>query len=95
MRVGKNVEHFKAAATAADAKGMDPVLKYCAVGRQLGYAIYLSLDIGVFVCAKTRDSHKLATCLKAFANLNFSLIKRAYDPRLVRSGYKGKLIGHG
>ena len=49
MRVGKNVEHFKAAAVAADAKGMDPVLKYCAVGRQLGYAVYLSLDIGVFV----------------------------------------------
>ena len=49
MRVGKNVEHFKAAAVAADAKGMDPVLKYCAVGRQLGYAMYLSLDIGVFV----------------------------------------------
>ena len=49
MRVGKNVEHFKAAAIAADAKGMDPVLKYCAAGRQLGYAVYLSLDIGVFV----------------------------------------------
>ncbi|KAI9800952.1 MAG: Peroxisomal membrane protein PMP27 [Piccolia ochrophora] len=44
MRVGKNVEHFKAAATAADAKGTDPVLRYCAVGRQLGYAVYLSLD---------------------------------------------------
>ncbi|MCJ1328579.1 Peroxisomal membrane protein PMP27 [Thelotrema lepadinum] len=49
MRVGKNVEHFKAAAVAADAKGMDPVLKYCAVGRQLGYAMYLSLDVGVFL----------------------------------------------
>jgi len=34
MRVGKNVEHFKAAAVAADSKGTDPVLKYCAVGRQ-------------------------------------------------------------
>jgi len=44
MRVGKNVEHFKAAAVAADAKGMDPVLKYCAVGRQLGYGGYLTFD---------------------------------------------------
>jgi len=44
LRFGKFVEHFKAAAVAADAKGMDPVLRYCAVGRQLGYAGYLSLD---------------------------------------------------
>jgi len=44
MRLGKFVEHFKAAAQAADAKGMDPLLRYCAVGRQLGYAGYLTLD---------------------------------------------------
>ncbi|KAI8223787.1 Peroxisomal membrane protein PMP30A [Colletotrichum sp. SAR 10_99] len=44
MRVGKNVEHFKAAAIASDAKTMDPVLRYAAVGRQLGYAGYLTFD---------------------------------------------------
>lgn len=46
MRVGKNVEHLKAAAAAADSKAgaLDPVLKYAAVGRQLGYAGYLTLD---------------------------------------------------
>jgi hypothetical protein len=44
MRFGKNVEHFRAAAAAADAKTMDPVLRYAAVGRQLGYAGYLSFD---------------------------------------------------
>jgi len=44
LRIGKNVEHFKAAAVAADSKNMDPILKFCAVGRQLGYAMYLSLD---------------------------------------------------
>lgn len=44
LRLGKNVEHFKAAAVAADNKSLDPVLKYCAIGRQLGYATYLSLD---------------------------------------------------
>lgn len=32
-----------------DSKGMDPVLRYCAVGRQLGYAVYLSLDIVAYV----------------------------------------------
>ena len=51
LRLGKNVEHFKAAAIAADSKNMDPVLKYCAVGRQLGYAMYLSLDAVTYVSA--------------------------------------------
>lgn len=44
MRFGKNVEHIKAAAVAADAKSLDPVLRYTAVGRQLGYAGYLTFD---------------------------------------------------
>jgi peroxin-11B len=50
LRVGKFVEHFKAAAQASDAKGMDPVLKYCAVGRQLGYAGYMVCDNLTVVC---------------------------------------------
>ncbi|KAH8590587.1 peroxisomal biogenesis factor 11 [Bisporella sp. PMI_857] len=49
MRLGKNIEHFKAASIAADNKSLDPVLKYCAVGRQLGYAGYLSLDALTFL----------------------------------------------
>ncbi|KAL7275119.1 Peroxisomal membrane protein PMP27 [Rhizina undulata] len=60
MRLGKNIEHFKAAAQelgfglglwtkdqciqAKDNKSLDPVLRYCAVGRQLGYAGYLTFD---------------------------------------------------
>lgn len=44
MRVGKFVEHFKAAAVASDAKTMDPVLRFTAVGRQLGYALYMLCD---------------------------------------------------
>ncbi|KAI1454411.1 peroxisomal biogenesis factor 11 [Annulohypoxylon moriforme] len=46
LRVGKNVEHFKAAASAADNKAAvpDAVLRYAAVGRQLGYAGYLTFD---------------------------------------------------
>jgi peroxin-11B len=44
MRLGKFVEHLKAAAVATDAKNMDPVLRACAVGRQLGYAAYMTFD---------------------------------------------------
>ncbi|KAF2097715.1 peroxisomal biogenesis factor 11 [Rhizodiscina lignyota] len=44
LRFGKVVEHVKAAAIAADAKGGDEVLRVCAVGRQLGYAGYMFLD---------------------------------------------------
>jgi len=51
MRVGKNVEHFKAAAIAADSKTLDPVVKYCAVGRQLGYAGYLTFDAVTYLDA--------------------------------------------
>ncbi|ROW03202.1 hypothetical protein VSDG_01421 [Cytospora chrysosperma] len=53
MRVGKNVEHLKAAAAAADAKAgtVDPVLRYTAVGRQLGYAGYLTLDMATVLDA--------------------------------------------
>ncbi|KAK4100521.1 peroxisomal biogenesis factor 11 [Parathielavia hyrcaniae] len=51
LRAGKNVEHLKAAAVAADAKTMDPVLRYTAVGRQLGYAGYLTMDMATLLDA--------------------------------------------
>lgn len=53
LRVGKNIEHLKAAAAAADAKAgaIDPVLKYAAVGRQIGYAGYLTLDMATVLDA--------------------------------------------
>jgi len=67
MRVGKNVEHIKAAAVAADSKNLDPVIKYCAVGRQLGYAGYLTLDsvtyldsAGIRKSARTKEWAKQA-----------------------------------
>lgn len=45
MRIGKFAEHLKAAAIAADNKApVDPVLRYLAIGRQLGYAGYLTFD---------------------------------------------------
>lgn len=51
LRAGKNIEHFKAAAAASDAKATDPVLRYTAVGRQLGYAGYLTLDLATLLDA--------------------------------------------
>nr|OQO18323.1 hypothetical protein B0A51_10881 [Rachicladosporium sp. CCFEE 5018]OQO18485.1 hypothetical protein B0A51_10461 [Rachicladosporium sp. CCFEE 5018]OQO27812.1 hypothetical protein B0A51_04625 [Rachicladosporium sp. CCFEE 5018] len=44
MRLTKFVEHFKAAAVASDSQTSDPVVKYLAVGRQLGYAFYMLFD---------------------------------------------------
>lgn len=46
MRIGKFVEHFRAAATAYDARSatIDPVARFLTVGRQLGYAGYMSAD---------------------------------------------------
>ena len=49
LSVGKNVEHLKAAATTANNKNMDPVLRYCVVGRQLSFALYMTLDIITYV----------------------------------------------
>ena len=53
MRVGKFVEHFRAAAVASDAKSMDPVLRFTAVGRQLGYAFYMLCDNACVVSPRT------------------------------------------
>lgn len=44
LRVGKNVEHLKAAVVAADTKSLDGFLRYAAIGRQVGYAGYLTFD---------------------------------------------------
>lgn len=51
MRLGKFIEHLRAAATASDSAGLDPVLKFCSVGRQLGYAGYLSADAVTYLDA--------------------------------------------
>jgi peroxin-11B len=44
MRLGKFVEHFRAAANAYDAKTLDPVIRFCTTGRQLGYGAYMLTD---------------------------------------------------
>lgn len=84
MRLGKFIEHFKAAAVAADRKDLDPVLKYTAVGRQLGYATYLTFDAAGFLDAagirKSANAKALGDkAQKAwFAGLSFSVISGLY-----------------
>lgn len=51
LRLGKFVEHFKAAAIASDKKDIDPVIKFLAVARQMGYAGYLTFDNAVILDA--------------------------------------------
>lgn len=47
MRVGKPLEHAQAAVKTLEIS--DPVLKYTALGRQLGYAGYLVNDMLIWV----------------------------------------------
>lgn len=60
MRIGKFLEHLKAAAVAFDNKNpVDPVLRYLAIGRQLGYASYMTLD--TITVVDTIGARKLAS----------------------------------
>lgn len=84
MRFGKNIEHVKAAAVAADAKSMDPVLRYTAVGRQLGYAGYLTLDAVILPDALGIRKSPSAKKLQEYAfkcwtvGLVFSAVAQSY-----------------
>ncbi|EFQ33480.1 peroxisomal biogenesis factor 11 [Colletotrichum graminicola] len=84
MRFGKNIEHFKAAAVASDAKTTDPVLRYAAVGRQLGYAGYLTFDAATVLDAagikKWEGAKKLQKEAFRFwaIGLIFSVIAQTY-----------------
>ncbi|OBT81566.1 hypothetical protein VE02_10077 [Pseudogymnoascus sp. 03VT05] len=49
LRLGKNIEHFKAAKVAADRKDIDAMLKYTAIGRQLGYGMYMTFDAATYL----------------------------------------------
>ncbi|KAK9312536.1 peroxisomal membrane protein PMP30A [Lipomyces starkeyi] len=49
MRIGKPLQHLKAAAAAYDNKTADAVLRYTAVGRQLSYSAYLTIDSLIYV----------------------------------------------
>jgi peroxin-11B len=85
IQLGKNIEHLKSAAVTADAKNLDPVIKYCAVGRQLGYAGYLTLDACTFLDAagirKTASAKRLQKEAYRFwmSGLLFSAVSGAYS----------------
>lgn len=84
MRIGKFVEHFRAAATAYDAKVMDPVTRLCTVGRQLGYAGYMSCDtLSYLDAAGVRSSPATKRLAKEaykfwLAGLSFSVVNSMY-----------------
>lgn len=98
MRVGKFVEHFRAAAVASDAKSMDPVLRFTAVGRQLGYAFYMLFDNACVVC------HFPSTgCIEPDSKQGSRLTQHQLDAtairkfsasaRLAREGYRAWFAG--
>ncbi|KGO40419.1 Peroxisomal biogenesis factor 11 [Penicillium expansum] len=97
MRIGKFLEHLKAAAVAFDNKNpVDPVLRYLAIGRQLGYAGYLTLDaitvidvIGIRKLSSAKQLQKSAYRSWG-AGLIFSAVAGIYT--LVRLQEKEKTI---
>ncbi|CAI7629277.1 unnamed protein product [Penicillium palitans] len=97
MRIGKFLEHLKAAAVAFDNKSpVDPVLRYLAIGRQLGYAGYLTLDaitvIDVIGIRKLSSAKRLQeSAYRSWAaGLIFSTVAGVYT--LVRLQEKEKTI---
>ncbi|MCJ1279680.1 Peroxisomal membrane protein PMP27 [Puttea exsequens] len=95
LRIGKNVEHFKAAAVAADGKGADAVVRYCAVGRQLGYAGYLTLDTVTYLDAAGIRPMASAKRLQQeayrfwFAGLSFNVVAGLYTLWQIRQKEAG------
>lgn len=85
MRVGKFVEHFRAAAVASDAKSMDPVLRFTAIGRQLGYAFYMLCDNACVLDATSIRKSSLTPRLSRegyrawFTGLSFSILSSLYS----------------
>ncbi|KAJ9491304.1 hypothetical protein VN97_g1946 [Penicillium thymicola] len=97
MRIGKFLEHLKAAAIAFDNKSpVDPVLRYLAIGRQLGYAGYLTLDaitvVDVIGIRKLSSAKRLQeSAYRSWAaGLIFSTVAGVYT--LVRLQEKVKTI---
>ena len=95
MRVGKNIEHFKAAATTYDAKSNDAVVKYLTVGRQLGYAGYLTFDAITYLDAAGIRPSPAAKRLQReaykswFAGLTFSAVLGVYGLYVLRQKEAG------
>lgn len=90
FRAGKNVEHFRAAAAAADSKTMDPVLQYATVGRQLGYAGYMTFDVATLLDAVGVKKWNKAKTFQREAfrfwaiGIMFSIVAQLYSLRMLK-----------
>ncbi|KAG6038451.1 hypothetical protein E4U41_004212 [Claviceps citrina] len=94
LRVGKNVEHLKAAVAAAGAKAPpsqdSSFLRYAAVGRQVGYAGYLTFDAAAVPDAAGIRRWEGAKTLQAHAyrfwamGLFFSIASQLYTQYRLR-----------
>ncbi|KAJ8117646.1 hypothetical protein OPT61_g1182 [Boeremia exigua] len=97
MRVGKFVEHFKAAAVASDATALDPVIRATTVGRQLGYAAYMLLDTAnILDAAGIRKSVHGTRLLRAanqawVSGIAFSIVQGVYALYGLR--VRGQVVG--
>lgn len=86
-----------------DNKSLDPVLRYCAVGRQLGYFSYLTFDSLAFLDSsgiyKFAAGKKLASEASRawFVGLLFSLVGGSYTLYTLREKERGivKTIAEG
>lgn len=102
LRLGKFVEHIKAAAQAYDAKSasLDPFLRFCAIGRQLGYAGYMSFDNVAFLHGSGIRKLEASTAAKVqeiayrswFVGLACNTIAGVYQ--LVRLRQRQSAINH-
>jgi peroxin-11B len=90
MRVGKFLEHMQAALKATAIQ--DPFVSYTAIGRQIGYASYLTLDTlqwihGAKAYQFAPDTYKKITKSAArfwLMGLTFSLISGSYKTYVLR-----------
>ncbi|KAM6525756.1 Peroxisomal membrane protein PMP27 [Fusarium falciforme] len=90
FRFGRFVFPLKAAAdTVSDAKGLTPVLVYATIGKHLGIAGYLALDLtGIRKWDKATTIHREAFRFWAIS-VFFSIVEQQYTLRrlsLVRTG---------
>lgn len=67
MRFGKPIEHLESAALATSVK--DEFLRFCAVGKQLSYAGYLTFDGLIFVRFSLFHAWPHLTKVKAKKNI--------------------------
>lgn len=90
MRVGKFLEHMQAALKASAIQ--DPIVSYTAIGRQIGYACYLTLDTLQWVHGSKAYQFSPETYKRISKNaarfwltgLSFSLVSGSYKTYVLK-----------